>query len=248
MSMAPTQDELAIFNDITRLGESLWAESLKISGLNTDPKMFSIMLYKRLWSNHRGFALLWNNSLPLEADIVLRAGIEAAICIAACFKLGDGFLTLMRQDAAHTVMGQIKVHRANDETDLVRDGEATLRDLTAKLPEGTRPVRLNWQSLARDGGAPQLYDWHRMLSGVSSHVTGLSVLRGVVSDGSNSTELQSELRGLTHKMHLMMMAGATLQGSMIHAGMIDNLAHVEAALALTKRMDSLSMLWPGVAE
>lgn len=44
----PTRGELAIYDDISKLGERLWDISTAIEGLNTDPKMFSIMLYKRL--------------------------------------------------------------------------------------------------------------------------------------------------------------------------------------------------------
>jgi hypothetical protein len=36
------------------------------------------MLFKRLWSNHRGYAVLWNNRLQTESDIILRSGIEAS--------------------------------------------------------------------------------------------------------------------------------------------------------------------------
>jgi hypothetical protein len=66
----------------------------------------------------------------------------------------------------------------------------------------------------------------------------------VPNDGME--EMQSEMHGLTRKMHLMMMAGATLQGSMLHAGMIEDEAQVQAALALANRLDGLSMTWPGV--
>lgn len=247
MTLVPTIEELAIFNEITQLGSSLWVSSLKLSGLSTDPKMFSIMLYKRLWSNHRGFAHLWRNSLPLEADIILRSGVEAAICIAANFRLQDRFLILMRQDAASTVTGQIKIHRANGEQDLVRDGEAALRDLLIGLPNG-KAARLNWQLLASEGRVPQLYDWHRMLSGISSHVTGLSVLRGVTDETDRMNNLQAELRDLNEKMRPMMMAGATLNGIMHHAGMIDDRRQLEAALSLIDQLNEISKHWPGVNE
>lgn len=202
------------------------------------------MLFKRLWSNHRGFTVLWNSELNIESDIVLRSGLEAAICIAANFKLRDDFVCLMHRDAAATLQGQIKWHRDNADSETVRDFEATLRNLQARFPAGTKAAKLDWKSLAEQGGVPQLYGFHRMLSGVSSHVSGLSVLRGVTGEGM--AELQVELRGLTRKIHLMMMAGATLKGSMLHAGMIEEDAQVEAALALTNRMNALSKSWPGV--
>lgn len=249
MDLKPTSDELAIFNEISQLGASLWAKSLEVEGLSSDPKMFSVMLFKRLWSNHRGYAVLWNNGLNLESDIILRSGLEAAICIAANFRLRADFVRLMRQDAAFTLQGQIKLHRNEGDSELVREGEAVLRNLQARFPIGSKAAKLDWKSLAEQGGVPELYSWHRMLSGVSSHVTGLSVLRGVIgAPDDGMAETQSEFRGLTRKMHLMMMAGATLQGSMLHAGMIEDEAQVQAALALTHRMDGLSLIWPGVGQ
>lgn len=241
--VAPTADELALYDEISQTAEGLWAKSTQISGLNTDPKMFSIMLFKRLRSHHRGFTLLWNERLYTDADILLRAGIEAAICIAANFELRERFVAMMRSDAAFTLTGQIKLHRAAGDRDLVRDGEATLRDLQRGL--SSKAAKLDWADLAEQGKIPQLYTWHKMLSGVSSHITGLSLLRGVVSD-DQSTQLQSELKALTRKMHLMMMAGATIQGSILHAGMIDDADTVEHALSLMNRMSALSWDWPGV--
>lgn len=242
--LEPTPDELALYDDISRVASTLWTKSTAIAGLNNDPKMFSIMLFKRLWSHHRGFTLLWKQKLYTEGDILLRAGLEAAICIAANFELQQGFVSLMRADAAFTLTGQIKLHRNAGDVELVREAEATLRDLQAGLPTGAKAAKLDWAALAQQGKVSQLYAWHRMLSGVSSHVTGLSILRGVVNEGSK--EPQDELLALTRKMHLMMMAGATLHGSMLHAGMIDDPASVETAAGLIDRMNSLSWGWPGV--
>ncbi len=242
MDLELTQAELAIYDEISRLAIGLWDASKNVSGLNTDPKMFSIMLYKRLWSNHRGFTILWNEGLLLEADIVLRSGIETAICIAANFRTGADFIQLLRRDAAHTLQGQIKLHRANGEHDLVKEGEETLRDLQKRFGPGEKAERLNWKSLADQGQVPQLYDFHRMLSGVSAHVTGLSVLRSLAGEGADALRLH------TKKMHLMMMAGATLQASMIHAGMIGDVSNVEAASELTDRLNAISLSWPGVKQ
>jgi hypothetical protein len=246
MDILPTADELVIYDEISGLASELWAQSREIESLNTDPKMFSIMLFSRLWSNHRGFTVLWNSKLYLEADIVLRSGVETAICIAANFRLKDAFVTLMNQDAAFTILGQIKIHRDNGENELVSDAEQTLRSLQARIPAGAKAAKLDWKWLAIQGGSPQLYDYHRHLSGVSSHVTGLSVLRGV--SGSDEMDLsRKEINALTRKMHLMMMAGATLQGSLIHSGMIDNSSLAERAVELTNRLADISLFWPGVA-
>ncbi|MES3094064.1 hypothetical protein [Sphingomonas aerolata] len=240
----PTRGELAIYDDISKLGERLWDISTAIEGLNTDPKMFSIMLYKRLWSNQRGYTVLWKMNLNLEANIVLRSAVEAAICIAANAMLKNDFVLLMHKDAVSTIQGQIKVHRDNDAQDAVRDGEAALRFLQAKLPSGEKPARLDWKDLALRGGVPQLYSFHRLLSSVSSHVTGLSILRGVTNERMDTG--QREISELERKMHLMMMAGALLQGARLHSVMIEAYAELETATALTDRLATLSMSWPGV--
>lgn len=240
----PSADELAIYDDISNLGEKLWRRSKAIKGLITDPKMFSIMLYKRLWSNQRGYTALWKINLNLEANIILRAAVEAAICIAANAKLREEFVLLMRRDAAATIQGQIKIHRDNQSYDLVSEGEVTLRLLKERLPAGVKPATLIWKELSEKGDVPQLYGFHKMLSGVSSHVTGLSVLRGVTNESMDSR--QREISGLERKMHLMMMAGAMLQGARLHSVMIDARAELEIAIALTDRLAAVSMSWPRV--
>lgn len=244
--LEPTIDELSIYRDITNLGVRLWEISTNIEGLSTDPKMFSIMLYKRLWSNHRGYTALYNLHLSLEANIILRSAVETAICIAANYRLRDDFVLLMKKDACHTIQGQIKIHRESGATDTVKEGEATLRYLQSFLPEGVKAAKLDWKSLAEHGGVDQLYGFHRLLSGVSSHVTGLSILRGVTNGKMDAQH--AELGGLERKMHLMMMAGAMLQGSRIHSGMIEAYAELDQAVALTERLATISMEWPGAIE
>jgi hypothetical protein len=240
----PTANELAIYDDISALVESLWAKSLAISGRTTDPKMMSNALFKRLRSNHRGYTLLWKNFFRLESDIVLRSALEAAICLSAIAKLKERFVVLMRQDAASTIQGQIKGHRDEGDTEHVRSGEDVLRMLLKGLPEGVSAARLDWKQLAKEGNVPVLYSCYKQLSGVSSHVTGLSIIDAFGGEGLD--EKHDEVRKLNRKMHLMMMAGATLQGAARHAEMINDLEELENALALIDRMNALSWDWPGV--
>jgi len=138
------------------------------------------MLFKRLWSNHRGYTLLHNNSLPLESDIILRSGVENAICIAANYRLREEFTVLIQMDVLATTLGQIKTNREDVPDDLLRDQETFIRNVTAKLPEGKKPAYLNWKKLAELGQVPQLYKDYRTLSSGSAHVTGMSIIRGVV--------------------------------------------------------------------
>lgn len=242
----PTKDEVALYDDIARLAKSLWDKSDGMEGLNTDPKMFSNSLFKRLWTNHQGYTLLWKEHYRLESDILLRSALETAICLSALVVLRADFVLLMKRDAAHTLTGQIKIYRDNNATDMVRNSEAVLRLLLKGLPEGVKAAKLDWKELAEIGSAQSLYEWHRRLSGVSSHVTGLSVMDGF--GGERLDEKQRELRRLQRKMHLMQMAAATLQGSQHHATMLDATEEHERSRELTDRMNALSWDWPGVKQ
>lgn len=237
-----TPEEAALFNDVSRLAAALWAKSETIEGLNTDRKMISVILFQRLWGNHRGYTLLRNQGLHLEAEIVLRSAIETAICIAANFELRHEFVALLRRDAAHTLQGQIKLERANADALAVSEAEHALREVTEGLPPGVGAARLQWERLATQSRVPHLYDWHRRLSGLSSHVTGFSILRNVMSD--DVEELQHEVRALTRKLHLMMLAGSTAQASITHATMIGDEAARMTGSDLMTRLGSLSGSWP----
>ncbi|WP_225205017.1 hypothetical protein [Novosphingobium huizhouense] len=238
MSHDPTIEEIQLYDGITNLASVLWTASASVEGLSTSPKMFSVMLFKRLWSNHQGFTVLWKEGRQLEADIILRSAVEAAICIAANFNLKDDFVTLMRQDAIYTALGQIKMHRDDGDFDFVRMAEKGLREMRSKLPAEKKAAKLDWKELANAGGVPQLYGFHRHLSGFSSHVTGFSILRDV--DNAALRPLQEETKSLARRTHLMMMAAATLHGTMIHSGMIDQLEICRLSSALTLRLNDVT--------
>jgi hypothetical protein len=246
MEYEPTADELALFDDISALAVALWGNSVGITGRNDDPKMFSIMLFKRLWSNHRGYAVLWNARLQTESDIILRSGIEGSICLVANYVLREDFVRLMLGDAIFTLKGQIKMYRDQGSVAMVQKSEAVLRSLLKRLGDDTKPARLDWKGLAEAGGVPRLYAQHRQLSGLSSHVTGASILTGVApADRPNPA---ANLRPMQRKIHLMMMAGASLQGMWRHAEMIADEQGAEDAVALLSRLANLSWDWPGALE
>lgn len=243
MSKGPTQGERVLFDDISVLAEKVWDKSKDIDGTITDPKFISVVLFRRLRANHRGYAVLWKNGCQIEGEIIVRAAVETAICIAANFRMGAEFPRLMRRDAAATLQGQIKLYREAGDTEMVKSSEAALRYLQAGFAEGENAVRLNWKSLAEAGGQPLLYNFHRMLSGFSSHVTGLSLIRGI--GDAETEEMQATLQGMSTRNYFNMMAGATLHGTLIQSGMIDDIGCAEAALALVDRMNVLSKDLPG---
>jgi len=239
-----TADELALFDATSRHAISLWKKSRNITGRSDDPKMFSILLFKRLLSNHRGYALLFNEKLQTESDIVLRSGIETSICLAANYELREKFVLLLHGDAIFTLKGQIKMCRDEGSAEMVSHSEAALRDVQSRFQGDVKPARLDWKSLAEHGRVPHLYSWHRMLSGLSSHVTGASILTAVApADGPNPAD---DLTPLQRKMHLMMMAGATLQGCLRHGGMLSDETACGETVELLTRLSDLSWDWPGV--
>jgi hypothetical protein len=150
----------------------------------------------------------------------------------------------MLGDTIYTLKGQIKMWRDDGADDMVRSSEATLRDLQRRFPGDAKPDRLRWDQLAEIAQAPHLYSWHRMLSGVSSHVTGFSVITAIedVADPSTSRSLAPHQR----KMHLMMMAGATLNGCLNHAGIFDDEQGCRETYELMGELGDLSWDWPGV--
>jgi hypothetical protein len=220
MSIGPTQNETALFDDISALAEKVWDKSKEISGTIADPKFVSVVLFRRLRANHRGYAVLWKNGCQIEGEIIVRAAVETAICIAANFRMGDKFPRLMRQDAAATLQGLIKLYRETDDTEIVKKSEAALRYLQAGFADGEKAVKLDWKSLAEAGGQPLIYHFHKMLSGVSSHVTGLSLIRDI--GGADTEETQTILHGMSKRNYFNMMAGATLFGTLIQSGMIED--------------------------
>ncbi|MGQ2990225.1 hypothetical protein [Brevundimonas sp.] len=230
-----TPEDKALYADISSLASRLWTASAAVEGWNTDPKMFSVMLFRRLWGNHRGYTVLFEAGLAVESDIMLRSGVETSICIAANHHLRDGFVLLMKQDAAQTLAGQIKQHRDNNDTDLVREAEAILRSILASLPDGVKAAKLDWKDLAAKGQVPALYSIHRQLSGVSAHVTGISLLPGVDFVGDETPH--DHFRMLTKQSQPMWMMAATLHGALIHAGMIEQLDLLAEAVVLAGRLN-----------
>lgn len=237
-----TQEDGRLFNEVTALTRSLWASSSRIEGLSSDPKMISIMLYRRLWSHQRAFALLYNQHLNIDADNAVRGSIEAAICVAANFHQDGGFWHQLRLDAVKTLTGQITMFRELGIKDLEREAEAQRRDFLRGLPEGSKGEQLKMEGLAKIGQVPQLYSWYRQISAISTHVTGMSILRGVVPGGS--PDVPDPIVLLTRRLYPFWQIGAAILASRLHARMIEDSGNELAATDLAKRLDSRSAeLW-----
>lgn len=227
-------EDAILFNETNRLGTALWAKTLEAEGLNNDPKMVSCTLYKRLWSHHRGYALLYKDGLVVESDTLLRSSIEAAICLCANFHTEGGLWTQLKQDALHTLTAQIKQAREINDKELERDGEKARRWLASRMEPDTKARKMEMKDLADDGKVPMLYRFYRGLSGTSSHVTGLSIMRGVVT--RDEPNMQEAWTDFTQKTHHLWQIAAVLQGSFCHALLLDDDDLAETSIALAKRL------------
>ena len=245
MTLATTASETAVFDEITQLAHSLLTASLTIDGSIRDPKVVSTALYRRLIGHHVGFEILWKQELLLEADIILRSGLEAAICLAANTRLPELFGQLLASDAAYTLQSQIKMYRNDNDMVMVKQAEGILCDLKKKaFGPDQKAAALKWKALAAQGNVTRLYDWYKTLSGVSSHVSGMSIMRDI--QDRKVADAQELLREHGQKMHYMMMGIATLQGSTFHAHAINEPELLERSLAIVEKMNEVSFDWPGV--
>jgi hypothetical protein len=171
----------------------------------------------------------------------LRAAIEATICIVANSVLKEEFSKLIRGDLVATLKSQIKRFRDDGDLELVQKAEAELRGQMIFAPE--QPKAFDWKELATVSDQPLLYALHKTLSMQSSHVTGLSLMRGVVGADGDGTAEQNELLAIGRKMHLVALAGAMTQGVLVHAGVIGADELVVQAAALTARLNEISFGW-----
>lgn len=237
-----TKADGKMFDDATALTRALWESSAKIEGYHSDPKMISIMLYRRLWSHQRAFALLYNQHLNIDADNAVRGTLEAAICIAANFHQDGGIWHQLRLDAIKTLTGQITMFKDMGLKDLEREAEAQRRDFMKGLPNGSKGEQLKMEGLATIGQVPDLYRWYRQISAVSTHVTGMSILRGIVPGGT--PDVPDPIATLTRRIYPFWQLGAVVLASRLHATLIGDEANEAVANDLVKRLDERSAdLW-----
>lgn len=227
-------EELALYDAVTELGMSLWSISAPIKGMSNDPLMISVVLFKRIYTNHQAFTLLWKNGLYLEAEIVLRSALEAAICIAANRIIRADFEQLIRVDAAWTVSNQAKKFRKAGNDSMAEDAEETLESIKSRLPQNTKLANLSWDSLAEQGEVPDLYLMYKVISGFSAHIGGFSMQRDIVA--ANLPDHEAVLNGNERRQYLLWMTAAMLAASSRHAEMVGALKDLETAIALNTRL------------
>lgn len=241
MTSGPTLADISLFNDVAAFTERVWEETKGIEGTIRDPEIVSAILFRRLRGNYKGYCVLWNNQCYLEAEILLRTAVETAICIAANSKIPKEFPALLHQDAASTVRGQVKHFRESGKTGIVSEGEAVLRDMDPRFLQDKKPKKLDLNALAKMSSQPQLYSYYKMLSGNSSHVTGLSILRDI-QEMEESNEVDN-FTSLSRHMYFNMISGITLLGALEHCFFLNNPQVVEQGQQLKERLNLISAGW-----
>lgn len=228
-----TPNERAAFTKITQLAADAWAVTNGTEGHPLDPKLISSLIYKRLWNNHLGFGYLWTARLPVEASILMRCGVEAAICLAALRVDPEAFIGLLKRDAAFSAKKQRAALVATG-------GEAAgadVDDFIATLTGGARPAPLVWADLAKAGSVPQLYEVYSVLSSTSSHVTGMSIVEGATG-GKVMSDHRDDLIEMT-KQRPVQMAGTTLLGVASHARTLGNVDLMNRAADLLGEVNQI---------
>ena len=215
-----TPNDYRLANEAGLLGAALLEFSQAQLVMANTPEMFSLSLFRRLESHYRGFTLLWNAGLSIEPAILLKAGIEAAICIAANYVLREKFVQLARDDLAATLSKGINMWRASGDADMEREWEAQRRALRGPQTKGS-PRSFDWGDLAERGGVPWLYQQHRSLSSWSAHVTGVSLMRSMVGHDDAGLEKQIELQAVDRVNHLLGMISAMVIGCKLHADLFN---------------------------
>lgn len=208
-----------ILNDIGDLIDRAIARADNMQGTTHDPRIISIFLLRRLRGHRNAFATLTNGQLHLDAEIIVRAAIETAICLGNLDKRGEAFVEDLRSDAARTIKGQIPIWSDVD-SELGREAADGLDLLFgATRSDGGKHKSFEWSTLATQAVLPELYRWYKHLSGTSVHVTGVSVFMNDYPD-----QRVDELRQLRRVHAMGMICGAAVIGCRAH---LNTLAHYD---------------------
>lgn len=178
----------SLLDQFGSLGSEIHSKTSEMQGQSDDPVVVATILFNRAWGHFRSFGLLWRNRLSLDADIVLRNCCETTICLANLQKRPSEFVADLRSDAADTLKRQIAMwKKVSGSEDLVRDAERHLTEIFGGTDAGMRKhQRLQLATLATQGDIDILYRFYQSTSGMTSHITGLSLLFHVAEDGSEA--------------------------------------------------------------
>lgn len=218
MDVAEEQSKLAswdaILDDLGCMVDRIWSECVGREGYTHDPMIVSIQLFRRLKGHRNAFVTLANSDLLLDSEIIVRAALEAAICLVNLEKRRSSFIDDLRSDAATTIKGQLPIWFGSDPEDEAeaKDGLAMLFGKRRK--DGASHEQFRMKQMAKDASIPDLYSWYKYLSGTSVHVTGISLFLDILP------EQAQEMRRM-RKVHTRgMICGATFYGCRAEAKML----------------------------
>jgi hypothetical protein len=227
-SYAPFQ---AALGEIAVIGNSLGEATLTVEGVGDDPKVISTLLYWRATGHFRTFTMLWHADQILECEIILRSSIEVAICLANLDIRRGAFISELTDDVSATMTGQVKMMRKAQ----FAFSEAIAADWAQEL--ASKGKRLDLEALAKQAGVDDLYAYHRVLSGIAAHITGVSICRHnpFVNAADEETLSDPDATGDRRRVVLWMLPTmlATLRA---HASIIESKTHLELVDALLLKL------------
>lgn len=144
-----------------------------------EPKVLAIMLMSRTLSNFRGVITLIENSLVVEARILVRCCFENAFWMAGLHSQGDKFVTKMLHDEMRSrhVRGEMALSKKPQLLEHVEKNlREQLRKINQKWPDAKSlsPKDVALSGLLRDG-----YLLYSQLSADAAHPTVTSLHRHV---------------------------------------------------------------------
>lgn len=222
----------AALGDIAEIGNSLGAASTNVLVAGDDPKFLSLALFWRAWNHFQAFTMLWKAGLYIDAEIIVRATIETAICLANLNARRMDFLKDLMADLSHTMGGQVKMLRRG-QFDFTDEVAAQWADELA-----TKGVRMDLEALAKDGHVDNLYAYHRLLSAFAVHITGLSVGRHcpIGEQDEDWTKTLAVTIEADRRRSTLWMLTAMTATLFAHAEIIDDKAHMFRIAALLEKL------------
>jgi len=225
------------FDEIGEIGNALGKVIEGLSALEGDSIAMAMTLFLRSWSHFRAFKALMDESLLLEAEIILRGSVEVAICLSNLEKRGKDFLADLNADQSSTLVGQLKMLQNAGITGTEKLEQTWAEEIAAK------GKRLDLETLAKHGDVADLYVFHRVLSGTAAHITGLSVVRhtAVTNGNAELEKLLDEAAEGSRRRAITWMITTMAQTYTAFAGLIsDQAALVSTGELMLKLQPALS--------
>ncbi|PIB92740.1 DUF5677 domain-containing protein [Caulobacter sp. FWC2] len=221
----------AALAEIAEIGNDLGEASLNVQGVADDPAVISTALFWRATSHFRAFTVLWQADQILECEIILRSSIEVAICLANLDARRGDFIADLTNDVSATMNGQVRMMRKAQFgfSEIIAAEWARELESTGK--------RLDLEVLARQADVADLYTYHRVLSGVAVHITGVSIGRHTpFIDAEEEPSAATETAQADRRRVVLWMLPTMLATLRAHASIIESQEHLDRVDALLAKL------------